>query len=294
MQKILAVLFVVFLVAACTKEEVSPRSYPRLITEGVTEIDNQGAMFSGVLTFAPDEVLDHGFLWSEYSSVLIGGSDKISLGKATGAGSFEAFCERGLDAGRTYYMRSYAKNKTHLVYGNIVKFVAKGSKPFVLKDFYPAIASWGDTVALIGENFSSLASSNTIKFNDVQAYLLGATKDTLRVLVPSSLGVEFSNVTVTRASIVSTIAKSFQLRVPVIESVTPSKADVNAKVTISGKYLASARTKVMFKGVELTYEYLSSTSIQLKIQASDPKGAGQLKVETGSGNLFVDFPFEIN
>ena len=192
----LASILVLAIIGSCTNEEITPRSYPRVNTQEVTNITSGGALFSAEITFTSAPILDHGFLWSEYSDVLFSYSDKISLGSKSGAGSFVANCDRSLQEGKTYYVRGYAISEDHTVYGDVVTFISLGGKAPIMKDFYPSLAIWDDTVTIVGENFSSVLSKNVVKFNDVEALILKASTDTLQAKVPYSLTKKFSTVSV--------------------------------------------------------------------------------------------------
>lgn len=281
------------IIGSCTKEEITPRSYPRVKTLEVTNITSGGASFSAEIVYTSVPVVDHGFLWSEYSDALFSNSDKISLGSKSGTGRFEAQCDRSLLEGKTYYVRGYAISDDHKVYGDVVTFVSLGSKAPSIKDFYPSLAIWDDTVTIVGENFSSVLSNNVIKFNELQANVFKASKDTLHVKVPYDLMEEFSSISVSLAGNVSTLQKKFQLRAPILLSFNPSSGTAGSIVTITGKYIQTSKAKIYFNNVEGTLIPGASNSLQCKVPANLPAGNVEVKVVTGSGNLFDTLPFEI-
>ena len=293
MNKIPVLFAIIIILATCSKEEVTPRNYPRVNTLEVTDITSGGATFTGEIIFTSVPVLDHGFLWSEFGSALFENSDQISLGTKSGTGSFEAKCDRSLQEGKTYYVRGYAKSEDNIVYGDVVKFVSLGSKAPVINDFYPATASWGDTVTLVGENFSTVISTNFVKFNAISSRIITASKDTLRVQVPFELNAELSSITLTRVGNVSTLPKQFQLKAPILESVSPASATVGSRIIITGKFIKSAGTKVYFNDVEATFYQWGLNSIEYTVPAGLTAGAVVIKVVTGSGNLFDTLPFVV-
>lgn len=131
------------IVGGCSKEEVTPRTFPRVNTIEATNITSGGATFKAEITFASVPMLDHGFLWSDYVLPLFYNSDKISLGSKTGTGTFEAICDRSLQEGKTYYLRAYAISEDHTVFGKIVPFVSLGSKAPVIKGFLSGVGHLG-------------------------------------------------------------------------------------------------------------------------------------------------------
>lgn len=289
----LASIVVLAIIGSCTKEEVTPRSYPRVNTLEVSNITSQGASFFAEIIYTSVPIQDHGFLWSDRSDVLFSNSDKISLGPKNGTGPFEAQCDRSLQGGKTYYVRGYAISEDHMVYGAVVKFVSLGSKAPLVKDFYPALATWDDTVTVVGENFSSVLSNNVIKFNEVEGSVLKAAGDTLHIKVPYGLIEEFSSVSVSRAGNVSTLEKKFQLRAPILASISPSSGTAGTNVIVSGQYIKSLNTKIYFNDIEATIVSGSSNSFQCKLPTNLPSGIIEVKLVTGSGNLFDTLPFEV-
>jgi len=279
-------------IGSCTKEEVTPRSYPRVKTLEVTNITSGGASFSAEIVYTSVPILDHGFLWSEYSSALFSNSDIISLGSKSGTGRFDAQCDRSLEEGKTYYVRGYAISEGHTVYGDVVTFISLGGKAPIMKDFYPSLATWDDTVTIVGENFSSVLANNVIKFNELQANVFKASKDTLHVKVPYDLTEEFSSISVSVAGNVSTLQKRLQLRAPILASIIPSSGTSGSIVTITGQYIQNLKVKVYFNNIEGALMQ-ASNSLKYKVPANLALGNIEVKVVTGSGNLFDTVPFEI-
>lgn len=284
---------VIMMVIACSKEEVTPRTYPRVHTNDVTNITSGGATFTGDITFSSVPIIDHGFLWSESGIPLFENADNISLGAKDGPGAIQASCERSLTEGKTYYVRGYAISKDNLVYGNTVEFVSLGSKAPMLKDYYPALATWGDTVTIIGENFSHVNYANTIKFNAIQAIVLKATSDTLLVQVPYELNEELSSISISRTGNTSSLTKQFKLKSPELESINPPTGTIGSNVIISGQYLRGTSTKLLFNNVEGTLVSGGHNFIEYKVPPGLSVGGVEIKVVTGSGNLFATIPFEI-
>lgn len=276
----------------CTKEEVTPRIYPRVSTIEAFDITSAGASFKGEITFSSVEIKDHGFVWSDSNSPTLGTANKISIGPGTGTGDFEIQCDRSLQEGRKYYLRAYALSEDFIVYGNTVEFVSLGGKAPVVKNFYPSIGTWSDTITLVGENFSDENRTNIVKFGDDNASVVRANKDTLFVKVPDVLTKDLTTITVSVAGNSTNIEKQFQLRAPVIESVTPDLGLSGTKVVIKGKYLLGFATEIFFGEIEAAPLSWSGTQIECLVP-NMPNGAVALKVQTGTGNLFATSPFKI-
>ncbi len=277
----------------CTKEEVTPRVYPRVITVEATQITSAGATFKGEITFSNVEIKDHGFLWSTENSPNVIQSNKISLGSKPGIGQFEAKIDRALQDGIKHYLRAYAISDDFVVYGNTVEFISLGGKAPVVKDFYPTTATWGDTVTVLGENFSDEIRTNVVKFGDVGGPVVRANKDTLFVRVPLFLAKDLSTISVSIGGNSSHIEKQFQLRAPEIESVTPDIGLPGTKVVIKGKYLLSAAgSQIHFGETEATIWNWSVDQIETTVP-NRPNGIVSLSVRTGTGNLSSSTYFKI-
>lgn len=289
----LASIVALAIIGSCTKEEVTPRSYPRVNTLEVSNITSGGALLSAEIVYSSVQIVDHGFLWSDRSDALFSNSDKISLGPANGPGKFQANCERSLAAQKTYYVRGYAISEDHSVYGDIVTFVSLGSKAPVMKDFSPTLASWDDTVTVTGENFSTVPYNNIVKFDNIEASVLKATESTLEVKVPYQLAEEFSSISVSLSGNVSKLEKKFQLRAPILSSISPSSGTSGSNVTIAGQYIKSQNTKIYFNNVPATIVQWGTNSVQCKAPAGLPAGILEVRVVTGLGNLSDTLPFEI-
>jgi hypothetical protein len=296
MKKIFFVaLFAVCYTSSCTNDEVIPRPYPRVNTITIESIDPNGALFSGEIFYANVPIRDHGFLWSPYASVVPGpgNSDKISLGPKDGTGRFEAAADRGLEAGKTYYMRAYAISDGHEVFGDIESFVAKGSAVPVIDGIFPDKATWGDTINLVGKNFSLLPITNQVTLHDVPVEIVGGNKDTLRIKVPYYFVFEFSNVAITSQGQVSTSPKQLQLKAPDIQSISPASGTAGTTITIGGLNLTSSFAKVSFNNMEAPLFDLKPNAVVVKVPAGLPLGNVQVKVVTGDGNLFDTTTFTV-
>ena len=101
-----------------------------------------------------------------------------------------------------------------------------------ITSFTPASGNSGDTVIITGTNFSSTASSNTVKFNGVSATVTQASSTSLTVTVPT--GATSGTISVTNGGLTGTSASSFTVGVAVITSFTPTTGRVGTAIKISG------------------------------------------------------------
>jgi hypothetical protein len=289
----ITVLISWLIAASCTKEEVVVRGYPRVNTLTTQTIDANGALLTGEIFYSNVAIRDHGFLWSPYANPLPGTADVFSLGPKESPGPFQAAVGWGLVAGKTYYMRAYARSDDKEVFGDVETFVAKGSPSPVISGIYPTVATWGDTVNLIGTNFSVLYITNAVSINGVNADILGGTRDTLQVRVPYTLAKEFSTFSISMQGQISNSPTQFQLKGPEIQSINPSNGNVGTTVTIRGLYLGSMFSEVYFNGVSAPISNIVSNGVVVKVPDGVPPGNVQVRIVTGDGNLFDTISFQV-
>jgi hypothetical protein len=275
----------------CTKEEATPRNYPRVDTEAVSQITEAGAVFTGEITFSSVPIVDHGFVWSNVGNADPDKGDILSLGPKSGTGKFSAPCTYALAKGGTYFVRAYAISEDHAVYGDMISFVSQGSAAPVLKDFYPKEATWDDEITLVGDNLSAVESNMTIEFGAYRAFIVQSSSDKIIARVPYQLNQKETSVSLSLGTQKSTIADKFVLKSPEIQSISPAAATPGTDITINGQYLNGTGTTVTIGGVVAELKSVSKT----KIVCTVPAGSGNVKVSvrTGEGVLVSEYPFKI-
>lgn len=174
-------------IVTCNKYEFPQTPYPRLETIEVTDISQTGATFRAHLTdFGSQAIVDHGFIWS-LSENFIQENDKIQLGEISGSSEFNGEINHGLYKDNTYFVKSYVTTSTYQVFGNVVAFVSKGSKPPIISRFSPTMGKSGDTVTLTGKNFSSTSSRNKVKFGTIESQVVFSNDSTIVCTVPQGI-----------------------------------------------------------------------------------------------------------
>lgn len=108
---------------SCQKDEVAVRDYPRLRTLDVKEITQTGAKFSAeIISGDQGEVIEYGFTWSPYApSPLLGENDSIDTKGSLNSTTFSSNVQN-LESNKIYYVRSFIKTGTLLIYGRVVGF----------------------------------------------------------------------------------------------------------------------------------------------------------------------------
>ncbi len=109
--------------ASCQKDEVATRNYPRIRTLEVTEITQTGAKLSAeIISGDPGEVIEYGFVWSLYTpSPLLGNDNNVDVVGSVSGNAFSVNVET-LQSNQSYYVRSFIKTSSLLIYGRVVAF----------------------------------------------------------------------------------------------------------------------------------------------------------------------------
>lgn len=110
---------------SCTKEEITARKYPRVMTREVVNVVNGTATFNGEITFTSTAVIDYGFIWAISGFPTLTNGENKSLGQKDGTGKFVFTVTQGLQVGKGYLMCAYARSSQYIVYGNQFYFVSK-------------------------------------------------------------------------------------------------------------------------------------------------------------------------
>lgn len=112
---------------------------------------------------------------------------------------------------------------------------------------------------------------------------------------PIDLPDEFSTISLSTPgnSNISTLPANFQLKSPVIESVTPATASPGVTVVIKGKFIGGSKINVYFNNSIAPITNLSLNTITCKVPEALSSGFVTLKLETGSGNLYTTTTFEV-
>lgn len=109
-----------FMTYSCTKEEITPRTYPRVTT--ISVVNSAGTLsLTGEILFASVPITDHGFIYTSagYPSMTNTLATVVSLGSTSGTGQFMETITN-LTSPKEYSIRAYAQSADKLVYGEIL------------------------------------------------------------------------------------------------------------------------------------------------------------------------------
>ncbi len=265
-RSLFAGLLVSALFLGCQRENlVEQKEYPRLRETVVLSVDETGATCRALfLSPGESEIVDHGFIWTKGGTPELNSSydlkeepknmERLSLGKLATQSSFEGKLSYGLGKNSSYQVRSYLKTADgYTVYGHPVQFDSEGSLPPRITAFEPATAVWGDTITIVGENFSYLSGTVQVTFEgNNTSKVLSSTSTSIRCIVPNSVPYNTSKITVQVVGGKATSSESFKVdtSLPVITSVSPLTGSGGDTITIRGENFSGSRQYwyVEFKG----------------------------------------------
>lgn len=161
--------------------------YPLIQTGEVTDIDPTGAVFHAKITSTgSNDIIEYGFVWSLTENPDLN-SSKFQIPGSPGEGAFSARISSDLIAGKTYYVKAYARNIAYVTYGKQVTFSSSGSLKQTITGFTPESGTSGTQVTITGNNFSEGLNGNIVKFGHAVAEIKEATLTRLVVVLPQDL-----------------------------------------------------------------------------------------------------------
>jgi N-acetylneuraminic acid mutarotase len=122
-----------------------------------------------------------------------------------------------------------------LWYNGTIDSLAKFSLNTPVISSFTSLATFRDTITITGDHFGYLNSLNQVSIGNAAATVVSSTRKQLKVLVPDNVPHSFNDVSLKAQ--VQTVATptQFQIRPPVITSVTAS-GNIADPVTVKGEY----------------------------------------------------------
>lgn len=145
----------------------------------------------------------------------------------------------------------------------------------------PIHGTWGNTVTISGENFGSSLADNVVKFGEIEATVVSASTNEIKVLVPNTLLKKSSIITVkalTTDNQLTSYGTSFTLDAPIITSFTPTEGKAKSQVTINGENFNPIPSNHVVTFGDRMVEILSATSNQLVVK---------LPIDMADGNVSI-------
>lgn len=279
MRKFSWLLLLIILAVSCNKEKEF--DYPLVYTGEVTDIKNDGAVFSAkIVDLSNLEVIEYGFVWDHKTNPTIESSEKYVISEPPRIGVFNQHISTTLQAGVKYYVRTYIRNSKYITYGKEVVFTSLGSLAPQIIDFMPKTGNLKDTLTIIGHNFSYKASNNQVKIGEFQTTVIKANQDTLIVKVPEKLNSLSSPISVSIQGNKTVSTYVFNLISPVISDFQEKIGTFGSQITISGNnFLANPTTlKVYFDNFNARIADIQNQSLIVFVPDSLNKRQSNIKI----------------
>ncbi|MFO7257897.1 MAG: IPT/TIG domain-containing protein [Bacteroidota bacterium] len=138
----------------------------------------------------------------------------------------------------------------------------------IITNITPLTGTWGDLITITGENFSSTASENIVRFGNVQASVVSATPNEIVAAVPNALLTKESQISVQVTSIdnhTGTGNIPFVLLPPQIVSF-PSEGKITTLITISGNNFNPVPSNQIVKFGNKEAKVVSASTTQLTVE----------------------------
>ena len=284
------------LLAGCEDDAV-PRDYPRVRTLPVTNITEEGAVFSAEI-YEPGsvEITEHGFVWA-LSRPDVDQDNRVYLGANPGTGKYSSEITTTFQEGITYKITAFLKAGEYTVYGNTVEFKSLGSLGPEITGFSPERVIYGDTVTITGRNFSWVKSFNSVLFDDIQGQICDPVADTLiRVVVPFSTQNPEKTISVEVAGTRTSFAlKKLQVDLPVAELTTSPTGCWGDTIGLSLRNLRQEDLIKIYFGPTLInhVESPDGSSAKFMVPWETSTLENQVKVSVAGGELFTAVPFTL-
>ncbi len=234
--RIYSLIALAFLFAGCEDERV-PREYPRVRTLPVTNITEEGALFSAEVYEAGNvEISEHGFTWS-LSEPSVLSDERVYLGVFSGTGRFEADINTALAEGITYTVCAFVKAGDYTVYGEKLKFMSLGSGAPVITGFSPVSAGWGDTVKVTGRQFSHLNVTNMVYIGELSCAPFYSSDTLLKFVLPMEVVKPQNSLSVSILGNVATAVEKLMLISPEFYDYSPAEGRWGDTITFTGHHL---------------------------------------------------------
>ena len=243
--KNISLILLLGLLVECDKVEVSSRNYPRLKTLTVSDITSEGAKFNAEVIFRGNfEIVNYGFVWGDKENPNIENSDRVVYSENIQSNEFSEIIETTLKDGLSYFVRAFVETDDFIVYGENVTFLSLGSNGPELIDFIPKNGHLEDTIKISGNNFGRIKSNVEVEINKIKVEVVEFKETELSVLVPNSLSVENSTISVSVSGNKTSFDEEFRLLKPIISNLSPSIVTFGSSVVIEGENFNTVPNKV--------------------------------------------------
>jgi|GEM_PF-1942069 len=122
------IAFTSFLTSCKEDAELVSKQYPVIQTQNVSNIDSNGVTFNGeFVDLGYSHITEYGFVFS-IDEPSIENSDTLIIASNATNGGFSQSISENIAGNILYNVKAFAKTDNHVIYGNNIEFLSKGSK----------------------------------------------------------------------------------------------------------------------------------------------------------------------
>jgi len=241
---IIVSVFITLLAFASCKEkfEIEKQDFPIITTNEVEIISDTGIVVTATIDQqGNNQIIEYGFLWdqSEYFLLSSSGISHISTKAIVEGNNFEANINYGLKNEQTYFIRAYCKTENDTIYGNIVNFKSKGSKPPVIYSFSPTEGTDGTIITVEGDNFTSNKNNLSLLFGDTKVYVDSSNQKKIFFTVPSTPETGDYSISINILGKEVIAPKTFKVLGTLITEIIPNPVYPGNEIRIKGEYFSN-------------------------------------------------------
>jgi N-acetylneuraminic acid mutarotase len=252
----------------CTQNELLERTYPTIETPQVTSNTKEGVQLNATINNVNQyRIIEYGFIWgrSETGLNYLTGK-KITVGNNLNDDNFSFLLSYGMVKDQTYKYRAYIKTDDKIVLSKENYFKSAGGKQTIVSQVNPNHGVVGDTIELIGENFSIKQDEITVKFDDIDSKVIENSTTSIKCIVPNNIVDSHNGNRIKLFIYGREIHNSFSIDKPKITSVNPRVGTYLDTLTIKGENFSIIKeeNKVRF-GDNWVTTAISSSKTELKV-----------------------------
>ncbi|WP_456462112.1 IPT/TIG domain-containing protein [Reichenbachiella sp.] len=272
----IVLVFIILILIRCVEEpEPKSQEYP-IFQTSVGKIDDSGVTLSiKTLNIGSGAIKRFGFLLGKEQSLDFNTCFDYSFEEELGD-TFSARLSSNLSPDVQYEARAYVLYEADTIFGNAVAFTSLGSLAPVITDFFPVSGLDGDTITIVGSNFSTSVEDVSVSFGDVEADIISTAIEEIKAIVPkrSSSGITTINLAVFDDQV---LINGFKVTSPTIEDISPDSGIDGTEVTITGTFSKiSEYNLVWFNGINA--QIIENSTHTLKVISPISSHVGQTDV----------------
>lgn len=283
-----AILLGLITLIKCNNDNIIEREYPIFSSVEISNINENGATFNANIdNLEKFNVIEYGFVWDN--------QDRKVITKKLNSSNFQANITTTLIVNYTYTVRAFIKTKDFLVYSDYYEFKSLGSNAAIISKIEPNTGIWGDTIKLLGENFSYATNKNIVKFKNIEAKVIKSTDTIITCIVPNNLKDSETSISITVANKEALSNEKFKTISPIINSFSPKTATFNDEITINGEYFSKKQdyNKVYFGNIPAEITYSDENTIKALVPEDIEFGSVKIKVQSHAVETIFNENFKL-